>query len=109
MEAENVSENTDTQLVPEANLESSGDANHSTSAELDTAEKNANHSASAELDTEEDSATLFKETKLLRDTLELLLSKSSEQKKVCEQLSQENRYLQDYVENLMSSGGVLEK
>lgn len=53
------------------------------------------------------SQNLLKETKLLRDTLDLMLNKSIEQKKICEQLANENKLLQDYVENLMSSGNVL--
>ncbi|CEP63278.1 Slo1p LALA0_S07e06502g [Lachancea lanzarotensis] len=48
-------------------------------------------------------------TKLLRDTLELLVNRSDEQRKQCDQLSHENRYLQDYIENLMSQGNVLDK
>ncbi|SCV04341.1 LAMI_0H15346g1_1 [Lachancea mirantina] len=56
-----------------------------------------------------DREALLKETNLLRDTLELILSKSIEQKKTCEQLAQENRYLQEYVENFMSSGDVTER
>ncbi|CUS22540.1 LAQU0S06e00364g1_1 [Lachancea quebecensis] len=58
---------------------------------------------------QEDKTDLLTKTKLLRDTLELLLENSEEQKKVCEQLAHENRYLQDYVENLMSSSNVLDK
>lgn len=52
---------------------------------------------------------LVKETKLLQDTLDLLLNKSIDQKKMCEQLKQENRYLQDYVDSLMDMGDVLNK
>ncbi|SCV00333.1 LAME_0G09010g1_1 [Lachancea meyersii CBS 8951] len=52
---------------------------------------------------------LLDKTKLLRDTLELLLDRSEEQRKQCDQLSHENRYLQDYIENLMSQGNVLDK
>ncbi|SCU87297.1 LAFA_0E05886g1_1 [Lachancea sp. 'fantastica'] len=48
-------------------------------------------------------------TRLLRDTLELLVDRSDEQRKQCDQLSHENRYLQDYIENLMSQGNVLDK
>lgn len=49
------------------------------------------------------------ETKLLRDTLDLLWEKTLEQRKVCEQLQQENEYLHDYIDNLMSSSNVLDK
>lgn len=66
----------------------------------------ASNSASTK---QKDKTDLLAKTKLLRDTLQLLLEKSEEQKKVCEQLAHENRYLQDYVENLMSSGNVLDK
>ncbi|CAB4255490.1 similar to Saccharomyces cerevisiae YER180C-A SLO1 Protein interacting with Arl3p, which is a GTPase of the Ras superfamily involved in vesicle- tethering at the Golgi [Maudiozyma barnettii] len=51
----------------------------------------------------------LKETKLLRDTLDLLWDKTLEQRKVCEQLQQENEYLHDYIDNLMSSSNVLDK
>ncbi|SCU85950.1 LANO_0C06128g1_1 [Lachancea nothofagi CBS 11611] len=59
--------------------------------------------------TDESKTALRDKTKLLRDTLELLLDKSEKQKRICEQLTHENRYLQDYVENLMSQGNVLDK
>ncbi|SMN21661.1 similar to Saccharomyces cerevisiae YER180C-A SLO1 Protein interacting with Arl3p, which is a GTPase of the Ras superfamily involved in vesicle-tethering at the Golgi [Maudiozyma saulgeensis] len=49
------------------------------------------------------------ETKLLRDTLDLLWDKTLEQRKVCEQLQQENEYLHEYIDNLMSSSNVLDK
>lgn len=52
---------------------------------------------------------LLNETKLLRDTLDLLWNKSLEQRKICEDLQHENEYLQDYINNLMSSSNVLEK
>ncbi|CAL9732838.1 hypothetical protein MOUN0_O07316 [Monosporozyma unispora] len=52
---------------------------------------------------------LLQETKLLRDTLDLLWNKSLEQRKICEDLQHENEYLQDYINNLMSSSNVLEK
>ncbi|EDO16689.1 hypothetical protein Kpol_1052p37 [Vanderwaltozyma polyspora DSM 70294] len=52
---------------------------------------------------------LLKETRLLRDTLDLLWNKTLEQKQVCEQLEQENEYLQDYINNLMASSNVLDK
>lgn len=52
---------------------------------------------------------LFGETKLLRDTLDLLWNQTLEQRKVCQQLEQENEYLQDYISNLMTSSNVLEK
>ncbi|SCU90369.1 LADA_0F03576g1_1 [Lachancea dasiensis] len=59
--------------------------------------------------TSEQNKDLLEKTKLLRDTLDLLLDKSEAQKKACDQLAHENRYLQDYVENLMLQGDVLEK
>ena len=52
---------------------------------------------------------LLNETKLLRDTLDLLWDKTLEQRKVCEQLKQENEYLHEYIDNLMSSSNVLDK
>lgn len=52
---------------------------------------------------------LFDETKILRDTLDLLWNQTLEQRKVCQQLEQENEYLQDYISNLMTSSNVLEK
>lgn len=52
---------------------------------------------------------LLQETKLLRDTLDLLWNKSLEQRKVCDDLQHENEYLQDYINNLMTSSNVLEK
>lgn len=52
---------------------------------------------------------LLQETKLLRDTLDLLWNHTSEQRKVCEQLKEENEYLQDYISNLMTSSNVLDK
>lgn len=52
---------------------------------------------------------LFSETKLLRDTLDLLWNKTLEQRKVCEQLQQENEYLQHYIDNLMTSSNFLDK
>lgn len=52
---------------------------------------------------------LLAETILLRDTLDILLNKSIEQKKTCDQLTQENKYLQDYVDSLMNMGNVLNK
>lgn len=48
-------------------------------------------------------------TRLLRDTLELLVDRSDNQRRQCDQLSHENRYLQDYIENLMSQGNLLDK
>lgn len=53
--------------------------------------------------------TLLKEVKLLRDTLDLLWNKNLEQRKICDDLQHENEYLQDYINNLMSSSNVLEK
>lgn len=53
--------------------------------------------------------TLLKEVKLLRDTLDLLWNKNLEQRKICDELKHENEYLQDYINNLMSSSNVLEK
>ncbi|CAR26804.1 hypothetical protein ZYGR_0I00760 [Zygosaccharomyces rouxii] len=52
---------------------------------------------------------LLQETKLLRDTLDLLWNHTSEQRKLCEQLKEENEYLQDYISNLMTSSNVLDK
>lgn len=56
-----------------------------------------------------ESSKLLNETKLLKDTLDLLWNKTLEQRQVCEHLEQENDYLQDYVNNLMSSSNVLNK
>lgn len=56
-----------------------------------------------------ESTKLLNETKLLKDTLDLLWNKTLEQRQVCEHLEQENDYLQDYVNNLMSSSNVLDK
>lgn len=52
---------------------------------------------------------LIKETELLRDTLDLLWSQTLEQRNMCQQLEQENEYLQEYISNLMTSSNVLEK
>lgn len=52
---------------------------------------------------------LAEKTKILRDTLDLLLNKSIEQRRICEELKQENKYLQDYIDNLMGMGDVLSK
>lgn len=52
---------------------------------------------------------LLQETKLLRDTLDLLWNHTSEQRQLCEQLKAENEYLQDYISNLMTSSNVLDK
>ncbi|GAV52794.1 hypothetical protein ZYGR_0AI00760 [Zygosaccharomyces rouxii] len=52
---------------------------------------------------------LLQETKLLRDTLDLLWNHTSEQRQLCEQLKEENEYLQDYISNLMTSSNVLDK
>ncbi|CCK71255.1 Slo1p KNAG_0G01980 [Huiozyma naganishii CBS 8797] len=52
---------------------------------------------------------LLKETVLLRDTLDLLWNKTLEQRKICDNLEQQNTYLQGYINNLMSSSNVLEK
>ncbi|AQZ11732.1 SLO1 (YER180C-A) [Zygosaccharomyces parabailii] len=52
---------------------------------------------------------LLQETKLLRDTLDLLWNHTSEQRQLCDQLKQENEYLQDYISNLMTSSNVLDK
>ncbi|CDO95863.1 unnamed protein product [Kluyveromyces dobzhanskii CBS 2104] len=52
---------------------------------------------------------LGEETKILRDTLDLLLNKSMEQRRICEELKQENKYLQDYIDNMMEMGDVLNK
>lgn len=52
---------------------------------------------------------ILDETRILRDTLDLLWNKTLEQRKVCEELQQENDYLQDYINSLMTSSNVLEK
>ncbi|CCF56564.1 hypothetical protein KAFR_0B02670 [Kazachstania africana CBS 2517] len=52
---------------------------------------------------------LLSETQLLKDTLDLLWNRTLDQRKVCEQLRQENEYLEDYIDNMMSSSNVLEK
>lgn len=52
---------------------------------------------------------VLNETKLLRDTLDLLWDKTLEQRKICEQLKLENAYLHEYIDNLMSSSNVLDK
>lgn len=52
---------------------------------------------------------LVQETKLLRDTLDLLWNRSMEQRKINNDIRQENEYLQDYINSLMSSSHVLEK
>ncbi|KAL3234975.1 SCOCO-like protein 1 [Nakaseomyces bracarensis] len=52
---------------------------------------------------------LRKETKLLKDTLDLLWNRTYEQRKLCDQLEQENENLKDYINNLMSSSNVLDK
>ncbi|CAR58065.1 uncharacterized protein GVI51_L06237 [Nakaseomyces glabratus] len=51
----------------------------------------------------------YQETKLLRDTLDLLWNKTLEQRKLCNQLEQENENLKDYINNLMTSSNVLDK
>ncbi|CAI4060653.1 hypothetical protein SKDZ_05G2620 [Saccharomyces kudriavzevii ZP591] len=52
---------------------------------------------------------MIRQTKLLKDTLDLLWNKTLEQQEVCGQLKQENDYLEDYIGNLMKSSNVLEK
>lgn len=52
---------------------------------------------------------LLKETKLLRDTLDLLWNQTLEQRNICQDLERENEYLQEYIGNLMTSSNVLEK
>lgn len=52
---------------------------------------------------------LLDEAKLLRDTLELLWDRTLEQRKMCEELQQENEYLQGYIDSLMSSSNILDK
>ncbi|QLG74570.1 hypothetical protein HG535_0G04530 [Zygotorulaspora mrakii] len=54
-------------------------------------------------------ANLYKETRLLRDTLDLLWNQTLEQRNMCEQLEKENAYLQEYISNLMTSSNVLDK
>lgn len=53
--------------------------------------------------------SLYKETKILRDTLDLLWNQTLEQRNMCEQLEHENAYLEDYISNLMTSSNVLDK
>lgn len=52
---------------------------------------------------------LINETRLLRDTLDLLWNQTMEQRNLCQQLEQENEYLQEYISNLMTSSNVLDK
>lgn len=51
----------------------------------------------------------MKETKLLRDTLDLLWNQTVQQRNLCQELERENEYLQEYIGNLMTSSNVLEK
>ncbi|BAO38636.1 hypothetical protein KLMA_20178 [Kluyveromyces marxianus DMKU3-1042] len=66
-------------------------------------------SESNETNSKTNSDGLAEKTKILRDTLDLLLNKSIEQRRICEELKQENKYLQDYIDNLMGMGDVLSK
>ncbi|CCE61268.1 hypothetical protein TPHA_0A01850 [Tetrapisispora phaffii CBS 4417] len=52
---------------------------------------------------------LRNETKLLRDTLDLLWNKTLEQQQLCEQSEKENEYLQEYINSLMASSNVLDR
>lgn len=52
---------------------------------------------------------LINETRLLRDTLDLLWNQTTEQRNLCQQLEQENEYLQEYISNLMTTSNVLDK
>ncbi|QLQ82440.1 hypothetical protein HG537_0H02020 [Torulaspora globosa] len=54
-------------------------------------------------------SNLLQETKLLRDTLDLLWHQTAEQKNLCQELERENEYLHEYIGNLMTSSNVLEK
>ncbi|QLL32033.1 hypothetical protein HG536_0C02010 [Torulaspora globosa] len=54
-------------------------------------------------------SNLLRETKLLRDTLDLLWHQTAEQRNLCQELERENEYLQEYIGNLMTSSNVLEK
>ena len=65
------------------------------------------HISEAVDNVEESGFQLAEETKILRDTLDLLLNKSIEQRRICEELKQENKYLQDYIDNMMEMGDVL--
>ncbi|QEU59312.1 Slo1 [Kluyveromyces lactis] len=67
------------------------------------------HVSEAAGNVEESGFQLAEETKILRDTLDLLLNKSIEQRRICEELKQENKYLQDYIDNMMEMGDVLNK
>ncbi|KAH3901904.1 Slo1p SCDLUD_001688 [Saccharomycodes ludwigii] len=59
---------------------------------------------------ENNKSTDYKElSTLYKDTINLLKSELSIQTQLCDKLENENQYLQDYVENLMSSGEVLSK
>ncbi|CAD6622185.1 HN1_G0002550.mRNA.1.CDS.1 [Saccharomyces cerevisiae] len=62
-----------------------------------------------ERETKTKNERMMRQTKLLKDTLDLLWNKTLEQQEVCEQLKQENDYLEDYIGNLMRSSNVLEK
>ena len=66
-------------------------------------------SESNETNSKTNSDGLAEKTKILRDTLDLLLNKSIEQRRICEELKQENKYLQDNIDNLMGMGDVLSK
>ncbi|CCH61488.1 hypothetical protein TBLA_0E04340 [Henningerozyma blattae CBS 6284] len=52
---------------------------------------------------------LLHETKLLKDTLDLLWNKTLEQREVSNRMHQENRYLKEYINSFMSSSNVLDK
>ncbi|CAL9738325.1 hypothetical protein MOSE0_N08702 [Monosporozyma servazzii] len=81
-------------------------SNVTTQPELNANEPTAD--VSTQSNSERD-MSLLQETRLLRDTLDLLWNKSLEQRKICDDLQHENEYLQDYINNLMSSSNVLEK
>ncbi|CCC68580.1 hypothetical protein NCAS_0B04960 [Naumovozyma castellii] len=63
----------------------------------------------SEEDENSSKSKLLQETKLLRDTLDLLWNETLEQRAVRDQLQQENEYLKDYISNLMTSSNVLDK
>lgn len=51
----------------------------------------------------------FEEALYLRDKLDSLIRRTVQTKKRCEKLDHDNKYLQDYVGNLMNSGDFLSK
>lgn len=53
--------------------------------------------------------TKFEEALHLRDKLDALIRRTVQTKKRCEKLDHDNKYLQEYVGNLMNSGDFLSK